>query len=327
MPRIRNPRSGSMQFWPRVRSKRHYARVRYHPRGKNVNLTGFAGYKAGMTHILFNDSRKNSPSKGELVSFPVTVIECPPLKVYGVRFYKQSNLGKRVATEVLAKSDKELSRKIPTVKKTTDMAKLNFADYSEIRLLVYTQPKLTGIGKKKPEIFEIALGGSVEEQFTFAKENISKEISVKDIFKVGQQVDIHAITKGKGFSGAIKRFGIHRTSHRSEKGIRTAGSLGGWKGQGHFMYRVPAPGKMGFHQRTEFNKLILKIGSTPEEINPDGGFVKYGNVKNDFILIKGGVAGSVNRIVRFNIASRPNPKFEGFVPEIKMISTESKQGK
>ena len=326
MPRKRKPRAGSMQFWPRVRAKRHYARVRSYKDSETAVVKGFAGYKVGMTHIQFNDPRKNSPTKGEIVNFPVTVVECPPIKVYGVRFYKKGNKGLEVATEIVTKADKELSRKIPATKKEGKLDLIKPEEYLEARLLVYTQPKLTGIGKKKPEIFELPIGGEIETQISYAKEVLGKEIKIEDIFKAGQQVDIAGITTGKGFSGAIKRFGIHRTRHKSEKGIRTAGSLGGWKGQGHFMYRVPAPGKMGFHQRREFNKLILKIGNNPEEINPKGGFVKYGNVKNTYILLKGGVVGPSNRIVRFNIATRPNDKYEGFAPDIKYVSLESKQG-
>ena len=45
------------------------------------------------------------------------------------------------------------------------------------------------------------------------------------------------------------------------------------------------------------------------------------------MLIKGGLAGSTNRIIRFSIAERPNKKYEGFAPDLKLISLESKQGR
>lgn len=326
MPRIKNPRSGSMQFWPRVRASRHYARIKAWPTAKEAQPLGFAGYKVGMTHVTFIDPRKTSPSKGEKVAFPVTIVECPPIRICGIRCYTEDIMGSRVAAEVLAKGDKDLSRKIRLPKKEKE-PKINADDFSDIRLLVHTQPRMTNIGKKKPEVFEMHMGGSNAEKLAYAKEHFGKEIAIKDVFKDGQQVDIHAVTKGKGFQGAIKRFGIHRKPSKSEKGTRAPGTLGGWVAQGHFMYRVPHAGDMGFHQRTEFNKLILKVGDKPEEVNPEGGFLHYGNVKNNFLIIKGGVAGPANRIVRFTLATRPNRKYDGFVPELKNIDLRSKQGR
>jgi len=44
-------------------------------------------------------------------------------------------------------------------------------------------------------------------------------------------VDSKTFTKGKGFQGPVKRFGISLRSHKSEKVIRGPGSLGPWKGQ------------------------------------------------------------------------------------------------
>ncbi|MBW2999343.1 50S ribosomal protein L3, partial [Candidatus Woesearchaeota archaeon] len=75
------PRSGSMQYWPRKRAKRAYARVRSWAAGKEPKLLGFAGYKAGMSHISFTDPRKSSTTKGMEITWPVTIIECPPVKV------------------------------------------------------------------------------------------------------------------------------------------------------------------------------------------------------------------------------------------------------
>jgi len=49
------PRHGSLGFLPRRRTRHHRGRVRSFPRDdakKPVHLTAFAGFKAGMTHIL-----------------------------------------------------------------------------------------------------------------------------------------------------------------------------------------------------------------------------------------------------------------------------------
>jgi large subunit ribosomal protein L3 len=311
MPNIRKPRSGSLQFWPRKRSKKQYANVKTWATSAEAIPLGFAGYKVGMAHIIFNDTRKTALTKGMEVSLPTTIIECPPLKTASIRFYKKTNSGSKIISEVFAdKLDKELARKI-SIPKNVKKKIEDIKDFDDIVLLVYTQPKLTSIGKKKPELFEIALGGKKEDKLKYAKENLGKEISVNDVLKQGQQIDIHAVTKGKGFQGPVKRFGMGLKSHKSEKSRRQPGSLGGWTSQGHVMWRIPHAGQMGYHKRTEYNKLLIQIGNKPDEINPKGGFTSYGLIKNDYILVKGSIIGPKKRIIRLNHALRPNKKLSG----------------
>ena len=100
MPNIRKPRSGSMQFWPRKRAKRVYARVRSWLSKKEPGMLGFAGYKVGMADIIITDNSKASLTKGHDIIWPVTIVECPPMKVASARFYKKTVHGKKVATEV-----------------------------------------------------------------------------------------------------------------------------------------------------------------------------------------------------------------------------------
>jgi len=113
MPSKSKPRAGSLQFWPRVRAKRIYANVKSWLKSKEPKPLGFSGYKVGMTHIIYTENYKNSKSKGEEVSCPVTIIECPPLKVMGVRFYKNGTAAK----DIITKTDKEQARKIVQPKK------------------------------------------------------------------------------------------------------------------------------------------------------------------------------------------------------------------
>ena len=48
-------------------------------------LQGFAGYKVGMTHLVMVDDHKHSPTEGKDIMVPVTVVECPPMKVAAIR--------------------------------------------------------------------------------------------------------------------------------------------------------------------------------------------------------------------------------------------------
>ena len=321
MPQKRKPRAGSLQYWPRKRSKRAFPRVRTWVGSKDVKPLGFAGYKVGMTHLIINDNKKSSTTKGMDIFCPATIIETPPLKAASIKFYKNTINGAKLIYEQVAENfDKELKRSIILPKKKKDNKAVDF-DY--IRLLVHTSPSLTGIGKKKPEMFEIAIGGNKEEQLNYAKEKLGKEINVTEVFKEGQQLDIHAVSKAKGVQGPIKRFGISLKQHKSEKGIRRPGTLGGWKAQGHIMWRVAKAGQMGYHARTEHNKWLLKI-SNADEITRSGGFHEYGVIRSQCILVKGSVAGAKKRLIRLNASLQPNALRPNTPPTIQHIELNQK---
>jgi len=325
MAKIHQPRHGSMQYWPRVKAKRQYATVRSWTHTSKDVLLGFMGYKVGMTHVMGIDTRKTSITKGEEIFVPVTVIECPPLKVLGIRLYKQAYRGKQAATEILFKVDKDLLRKITQQKvhkEVAELDKLNAHDYTDARVIVYTQPRFAGIGKKRPELFEVALNGTVADKIKFVKDNHDKELPFNTFFKEGEFVDIHAVTIGKGLQGPVKRFGVTFKNHKTEKGVRRVGTLGGWSGQGHFLYRVAHPGQTGYHLRTEFNKQLIKVGTKPEDVNPSGGWPQYGLVKTTFVMVKGSVAGPQKRAIIMTKPMRTRPAES--VPTITEINQHPK---
>lgn len=325
MPTTRNPRRGSMQFWPRKRANRSYARVRSRPELKEAKLAGFAGYKVGMTHMMVADNRPNSTMKGKEIVMPATIIECPPLKVFGINAYKRDSYGLKLSHTISSTTnDKELARKIKLPKQSKHTVESLKADeLDSVRLLVYTQPKLTGIGKKKPELFELPIGGAVAEQIEYAKSVFSKEIKLSDAITEGSQIDMHAVSKGKGNQGPVKRFGIKIRFHKSEKTKRGPGSLGAWHGA--TTYRVAHSGQTGYHLRTEYNKWVVKIDSDAEKINPTGGWMRYGVVKNDYLILKGSVPGPSQRLITMTAAIRPNAKVPKQPPKINYISKESRQ--
>ncbi|MEK6967188.1 MAG: 50S ribosomal protein L3 [Nanoarchaeota archaeon] len=328
MPKTRSPRKSSLQFWPRVRAKRMYARLRNLPESKEAKPQSFAGYKVGMTHIVIVDNRQHTPTKGEEIVLPVTILECPPIKVASIRAYKLSPQGLVVATEVLHSTDKNLGRKIvlpkkPQEQKIGDMEK-NISSYSQIRLNVYTQPHLTGISKKTPEYFEVGIGGSIDDQLKFAKEKLGKEIRLSDVIKEGQQVDTFAVTKGKGFQGPVKRHGVSLRQHKSEKSIRGPANVGSWTG--NRSWTVAHAGQMGFHQRMERNKWVLKISDKPEEFKIAGGFIRYGHPNSTILLLKGSIQGAKKRLVRFSLSTRAAKNIPHQSPSIELISQSSQQG-
>ncbi len=306
MPKTRSPRKGSLQYWPRKRAKRIYSRVRAWPCCSEVKLLGFAGYKVGMTHLIVIDNSASSPTKGEKISIPATIIECPPLKTLSLRFYKKTPYELKLSTSIMASNlDKDLARKIVLPKKAgKKIEEIKPEEYDDVTLQVYTRPRLVSL-KKKPEIFELACGGKkTKEKFEFVKGLLGKEIRLSDVFKPGEQVDVHSVTKGKGTQGPVKRFGVSIRAHKSEKTKRGPGNLGAWTG--NRSWTVAHAGQMGFHTRTELNKWVIMVGNDPKLVNPVSGFNGYGLVKGDFILLKGSVGGARKRLIRINHALRPN---------------------
>jgi len=327
------PRKGSMQFWPHKRSKRIYPRVNARVIVSDVKPLEFSGYKAGMTHVIIKDNGKTSLTKNMNVSVPVTIIECPDLHIYGVRFIQNKEYGTQVLKDILVpKVDKILSRRLSlSKKKNSDFvgeldSLLKENEISDIRLLVYTMPKETGVGKKKPDVFELALGGKVDEKLNYIKENFEKPIVAKDVFKEGEFIDVHGVTKGRGFQGAVKRYGVNIRARKSEKTKRGAGSLGGWKAQGHVMYRIPAAGKMGFNTRVDYNKKIVSISNDLEKVNPAGGFVNYGFVKSNYMLVKGSIPGPKKRMVRLVSSVRLKDNKDKSAFQVTKVVNESPQG-
>jgi|Deesub1362A_J573_1020465.scaffolds.fasta_scaffold00258_17 large subunit ribosomal protein L3 len=333
------PRRGSLAFSPRKRAKSEVPRIRSWPEySGEPRLQGFAGYKVGMTHCIIIDDRPNSPTEGMEISVPVTVIETPPLKVAGVRVYRKTTYGLQIAYEQWAENlDEELERrkgcKISKYKPESNIKEnieslKNQDDIVEVRLVTYTQPyRVTGVPKKTPEIMENKVGGSdTSSILEYAVEQLGKEVRMGDVFSEGKLVDVVAVTKGKGTQGPVKRWGVITldAKHARSSKHRRIGNLGPWTPH-RVRWTVPQTGQMGYHQRTEYNKRILTIGDNGEEITPQGGFLHYGVVRNEYCLIEGSIPGPIKRLVRIRDPIRPHGEFET-KPNLVYVSKASKQG-
>jgi len=329
MGNTHHPKRGSHGFSPRKRAESETPHIKsWAQGGGKPKIQGFFGYKAGMTHAFMIDYRPTSTTSGREVREPVTVVETPPIKVAAVRAYQRASYGMYTVGEIWAdKLDPELSKRIPLAKKE---GKKNWdftKDAEEIRILAYTQPKLvTGVPKKIPEISELRIGGgTIEEQIKYAKEILGKELKINDVIREGDMLDIIAITRGKGWQGAVKRWGVKLLTHKNSKHRRMIGTAGSWH-PNWVQATVPQAGQMGYHQRTEYNKRVLKIGENGEEITPSGGFQHYGVIRNSYILIHGSIPGPAKRLIGMRDAIRYQRGVKVEKPEISYISTTSKQG-
>ena len=315
MTDIWKPRKGSLAYRPRVRARKPVPRVSHWAESGEARLLGFAGYKAGMTHLSFIDDSEG-PTNGQEISSAVTVIEVPPLYVYGVRGYK----GGKAVGDVLME-DANVLKKLGIKKKKAN-AELTEENVDRIMVLIYTQPSRTGIGKKHPERMEIAVGGSdFKEKLEYAKGLMGKELKPEEMFKSGEYVDVISISTGKGWQGTHKRFGtaLHRPKATGQR--RHSGTLGQWH-PAYILYTAPRAGQHGYHNRTEINKRIMKIGENVDEINPKGGFPHYGFVKTNYVLLKGSVPGPVKRLIRMRLGTRAPEKVQE--PKLTYVSQESK---
>lgn len=103
-----------------------------------------------------------------------------------------------------------------------------------------------------------------------------------DIFAVGEKVDVTGTSKGKGYAGGIKRWGLHRLkeTHGSGPVARHAGSNGSTSSPSRVFKGKKLPGHMGAEQVTVQNLLVAKI-----------------DAENNLIAVKGAVPGPNGGIV------------------------------
>ena len=120
-----------------------------------------------------------------------------------------------------------------------------------------------------------------EFKFDNAEEYNLADVIKADIFAEGDKIDATAISKGKGFQGAIKRFGQHRgpMAHGS-KFHRHQGSNGACSDPSKVFKGKGMPGHMGSKQVTVQNLQVVRV-----------------DAENNLILVKGAVPGPKKSLV------------------------------
>jgi large subunit ribosomal protein L3 len=328
------PRHGSLAYLPKQRAKKPSARIRYWPKIESASpkLLGFTSYKAGMTYIFTIEDRKRSPNFGKEVMRAVTILETPPILICGIRTYQKTPYGLKNVTEAWMKEPPAALDRLLVLPDNFDTDAMlekvqqNIASTDVVRVITATQPTETSLSKKKPETLEIQIGGgNVQQQFDYAKQLLGKTVTPEEVFKEGQFIDAAGVTVGKGYQGPVKRWGVTCLQHKGRKTKRGIATLGPWNPH-HLMYSVARAGQMGYHQRIEFNKRILKIGKNGKEVTVKGGFIRYGEVNGPYMIISGSVAGTEKRQIRLRVPARPPSDTPEAAPQLTYISLESPQG-
>lgn len=326
------PRHGNLGFLPKKRTKHHTGKIKSFPKddpSKPAHLTAFMGFKAGCTHIVRTADKPGSKIDKKDIVEPVTIIETPPLKVIGFVGYVETPRGLRALTTVHSqhmsdevkrafyknwyKCKKKAFTKYATkyANGEMDAKKERAKKYcSVIRAVVHTQPALAKLGQKKAHIKEVQInGGSIADKIDFCTNLFENDVKVADVFKQNEMIDIIGVTKGRGIDGVVTRWGVTRLPRKTHRGLRKVACIGAWH-PARVQFQVPRAGQNGYHHRVEINKKIYRIGSkedkndantendiTEKAITPLGGFPHYGQINEDWIMVKGGVMGTKKRVV------------------------------
>jgi len=317
-----------------------------------------------MTHVVRDLDRPGSKMHKKEVVEAVSVMEAPPMIVVGLVGFSKTPHGLRCLRKVwaqhipdqmkrtfyknwarskknafkkysarLAESTRHFDRNIEDLKKYS----------SVVRVIAIAQPRLIkSMQRKKAHVMQIQInGGTIPEKVDFGLKLFESAIPISTVFQESEMVDTLAVTKGHGFNGVIKRFGVTKLPRKTHKGLRKVACIGAWH-PARVSWTVPRAGQMGYHHRTEINKKIYKIGVsaaidkgnarceadlTDKVITPMGGFPHFGTVRNDYILLKGNVTGPRKRVftLRKQLRSNPSRACQEQIT-LKFIDTSSKWG-
>jgi len=362
--KFEKPRSGHLGFLPRKRTRKHRGKIRTFPKddpSAKPHFTAFVGYKAGMTHVTRDIHRIDSRLHKKEVVEAVTIIETPPMRVVGFVGYIETVKGLRALSTVWTSSlSNEVKRRM--YKNWYASKKKAFTKYvnktecqknnedrirkycTTVRAICHTQVHLQKhFRTKKAHVMEIQVnGGSVADKIDFVKGYFEKEVKADNVFGQGEVIDVIGVTKGKGFSGVTKRYGVRKLPRKTHRGLRKVGCIGSWH-PSKIQFTIPRAGQLGYHHRTEKNKKIYRIGQgakydvtnnastdndlTQKNITPMGGFPHYGVVRDDYIMIKGCCIGTKKRNLVLRKTLLPTTKRRHLEDvKLKFIDTTSKMG-
>ena len=209
--------------------------------------------KVGMTQIFNED--------GELT--PVTVLQAGPMFVTQVKTIENDGY-EAVQVGFVDKKEKTINKDASGKKEIAHRHGLTKAEKGH-----FDKAGVAGKRYVKEFLFENA-----------AEYTLGQEIKA-DIFEVNDKVDVTAISKGKGFQGAIKRHGQSRgpMAHGS-KFHRHAGSNGACSSPSKVFKGKKMPGHMGCKKVTVQNLEVVRV-----------------DIENNLILVKGAVPGPKKSLI------------------------------
>ncbi len=159
----------------------------------------------------------------------------------------------------------------------------------------YNSVQLASVEKKEksatqPERGHFDKAGSTPKKyvkefrdFELGEFDLGDELTVDDVFEVGQSVDVVGYTKGRGFTGVIKRHNFHgvgESTHGQADRQRAPGAIGNASDPSRVFKGKKMAGRSGNERRTEKNLTIAKILSD-----------------SNILLVTGSIPGPKGRVV------------------------------
>ncbi len=142
----------------------------------------------------------------------------------------------------MTKSNKEVETQLNRIKRYC----------SVVRVIAHTQLNLlTNIKQRKNHVFEIQINGGkdISEKVNYGYGLFEKEVRVDQVFAHNENIDVLGVTKGKGFAGVMKRFGVRHLQKKTHRGYRKVGCIGAWH-PARVAWSVARAGQLGYHHRT-----------------------------------------------------------------------------
>merc|ERR1712151_300524 len=334
---------------------------------KPPHFTAFMSYKAGMTHIVRDMDRPGSKLHKKEVAEAVSILEAPPMVVVGFVGYVETPRGLRALTcvwaghlsdeckrrfyknwykakhKAFAKYQKKWSEAQKGSEEPMDAELKRAKKYCQvIRAICHTQISKVKLGQKKAHIKEIQVnGGTVEQKVDYVTGLFEQVVKVADVFAQDEMIDIIGATKGKGIDGVVTRWGVTRLPRKTHRGLRKVACIGSWH-PARVQFQVPRSGQNGYGHRTEINKKIYRIGKsikddpnnavtendlTEKAITPLGGFSHYGEVNEDWLMLRGTIMGPRKRVITVRKSLLPQVSRRALEKiDLKFIDTSSKFG-
>jgi large subunit ribosomal protein L3 len=124
-----------------------------------------------------------------------------------------------------------------------------------------------------------------------AKHAIGSTLKLDEVFTEGQIVDVQGKTRGRGFTGVVRRwaFAGFVQTHGTHEYRRHGGSIGTNMTPGRTLPNLKMPGHYGHETTSILNQKIVKI-----------------DVEKNLLLVDGGVPGARNSIVTVRGAIKRN---------------------
>ncbi|GBC70281.1 50S ribosomal protein L3 [Candidatus Calditenuaceae archaeon HR02] len=313
------PRRGSLAYSPRRRAGSPIPRVNFWPeRRDRKGLTGFIAYKLGMVTVFIVDDVPGSPTQGTEVAAGCTILATPPLHIIGVVLLKREDgylleIGRHIVSD-LPPEVRERVRGVSPTSLSVDDLKASLSSAAQVRALAASYPREAGLSQKKAIILSIPVAGSAEEAFNYVVERLGKRLPVEEVFREGEFIDVVGVTKGHGFQGVVRRFGVKILPRKQRKTRRAVGAIGG-RSPKYITRFVPRAGQVGFHYRTEYNKRVIKIWPDGKAPLPKGGFIRAPPPRCPAIALLGSVMGTPKRPVVLRTPAKP-PRYSLGAPKL-----------